>query len=69
MISEEEVGVEPYLVWSGNLDFNTKCRRVIGEGLHKGGMYVFRFILSLILWVGLLWVGRSEAGRLAKLGR
>ena len=49
MISEEEVGIEPYLVWSGNLDFNTKCRRVMGEGLHKGGMYVFRFILSLIL--------------------
>lgn len=49
MISEEEVGVEPCLVWSGSLDFNTKGRRVMGEGFHKGGMYVFRFILSLIL--------------------
>ena len=48
MISEE-VGVEPYLVWSGSLNFNTKYRRVMGEGSHKGGMYVFRFILSLIL--------------------
>lgn len=40
-----------------------------GRGLRKGGMYIFQIILSSILRVGGLEVGRSEAGRLAKRGQ
>ena len=38
------------------------------RGVHKGRMYIFNVILSWILRVGRLGMGKSEAGRLAKRG-